>query len=109
MSFHLHFFFVIIISHPPRCTLYPYTTLFRSALVAGRKCFGHREEMLWSQDGNALDLSGQTLRSEQNSIGMKSYYEENLSLECCLLEKKIFKKFPDKNFFWNFSRAVESF
>src|SRR3989442_15831695 len=32
---HLHFFFFLMIRRPPRSTLFPYTTLFRSCGAAG--------------------------------------------------------------------------
>src|SRR3712207_8310782 len=35
LSTHLHFFFLMI-RRPPRSTLFPYTTLFRSLCAAGR-------------------------------------------------------------------------
>src|SRR2546422_8966117 len=34
LSFHFLFFFFLMIRRPPRSTLFPYTTLFRSVLLA---------------------------------------------------------------------------
>src|SRR2546422_4110132 len=36
------FFFFLMIRRPPRSTLFPYTTLFRSLLVCGRPALGRR-------------------------------------------------------------------
>src|SRR2546430_11428148 len=33
-SIHVHFFFFLMIRRPPRSTLFPYTTLFRSRAIA---------------------------------------------------------------------------
>src|SRR2546430_12365678 len=35
-----HLFFFLMIRRPPRSTLFPYTTLFRSIIVAGRPGMG---------------------------------------------------------------------
>src|SRR5258708_39536365 len=42
----LFFFFFLMIRRPPRSTLFPYTTLFRSGRIAGR--------LLWGAHGAAL-------------------------------------------------------
>src|SRR3712207_7971911 len=36
------FFFFLMIRRPPRSTLFPYTTLFRSRFVRSRSCHPHR-------------------------------------------------------------------
>src|SRR3712207_9518133 len=38
MIFHLFIFFFLMIRRPPRSTLFPYTTLFRSLLEGRRQC-----------------------------------------------------------------------
>src|SRR2546430_6516701 len=37
ISAHVNFFFFLMIRRPPRSTLFPYTTLFRSAVGGGRR------------------------------------------------------------------------
>src|SRR5882762_10652387 len=72
-------FFFLMIRRPPRSTLFPYTTLFRS-------------------DGQAIDvtsptgsnnLTGMTVRSEEHTSELQSH----LNLVCRLLLEK--KKRPD--------------
>src|SRR2546430_7755454 len=46
------FFFFLMIRRPPRSTLFPYTTLFRSRRLAGGSCQG--EVHLWDADTGAL-------------------------------------------------------
>src|SRR2546423_10702122 len=38
---HVFFFFFLMIRRPPRSTLFPYTTLFRSEEIAGSRCRCH--------------------------------------------------------------------
>src|SRR3989442_12438563 len=74
------FFFFLMIRRPPRSTLFPYTTLFRSRRVADRVGevgnVGHREL------GRGLDVVG---RSEEHTSELQS----RPHLVCrLLLEKK---------------------
>src|SRR5215475_15009525 len=83
---HLLFFFFLMIRRPPRSTLFPYTTLFRSELgvtVRGR--------CLTISDDNRLSLSVPVdeLRSEEHTSELQS--RENLV--CRLLLEKKKKKF----------------
>src|SRR4030066_1275072 len=81
------FFFFLMIRRPPRSTLFPYTTLFRSARGAG--C----ERGQPAQPGRQLALagrrsgagSGSSPRSEEHTSELQSH----LHLVCrLLLEKK---------------------
>src|SRR5260370_40742709 len=77
------FFFFLMIRRPPRSTLFPYTTLFRSMAVLGSlpTCL--------SLTVNCLQLAG---RSEEHTSELQSH----LNLVCrLLLEKK--KKNTDSN------------
>src|SRR6266700_5776229 len=77
------FFFFLMIRRPPRSTLFPYTTLFRSF---GADFAGH-----------ARDFGGegaQLLRSEEHTSELQS--RENLVCRL-LLEKKKKKNKPNKN------------
>src|SRR2546422_5045938 len=70
------FFFFLMIRRPPRSTLFPYTTLFRSAS-------GRRARALRARDGN--ESSPPDHRSEEHTSELQS----RLHLVCrLLLEKK---------------------
>src|SRR5256884_7330486 len=99
MRFHSSFiFFFLMIRRPPRSTLFPYTTLFRSlGFLTRRLCRdakiiveelaprAHRESVAgWLQMQN---------RSEEHTSELQS----RLHLVCrLLLEKKTNKRFKDK-------------
>src|SRR2546429_2554062 len=82
----LFFFFFLMIRRPPRSTLFPYTTLFRSPLREEKSCTGDAPQ-LSGQGGrreHARD-SGRHLRSEEHTSELQS----RLHLVCrLLLEKK---------------------
>src|SRR2546429_9280568 len=79
------FFFFLMIRRPPRSTLFPYTTLFRSRRVAPQGC-----GLKSPQEGAAL------LRTDERAIILRARSEEHTSelqsrlhLVCrLLLEKK---------------------
>src|SRR2546421_5101426 len=82
-----------MIRRPPRSTLFPYTTLFRSALGHGRGrndparsvARGHDGRRVWHRDG---ERSGLARRSEEHTSELQSRSD----LVCrLLLEKKILK------------------
>src|SRR5260370_33874625 len=76
-----YLFFFLMIQRPPRSTLFPYTTLFRSVRVGRTETFSsdHRS-------GNWIgDLGELALRSEEHTSELQSH----LNLVCrLLLEKK---------------------
>src|SRR6266571_7516880 len=74
-SVHLYiFFFFLMIRRPPRSTLFPYTTLFRSWLGAVRR-----------RTGGPLLLHAREPRSEEHTSELQSH----VNLVCrLLLEKK---------------------
>src|SRR5205085_11976950 len=87
------FFFFLMIRRPPRSTLFPYTTLFRSKRLA--VCIAHRREC--KQLSAAFDrLSGRMLprRSEEHTSELQS--QSNLVCRL-LLEKKKKNKTKNKN------------
>src|SRR5215813_14695302 len=59
----LCFFFFLMIRLPPRSTLFPYTTLFRSKFVA--QAHGH-------ELGGVPQLVGEELRSEEHTSELQS-------------------------------------
>src|SRR2546422_8660573 len=79
----IFFFFFLMIRRPPRSTLFPYTTLFRS--VPGPRLRGTRSQGVRSGEGHD---AGRT-RSEEHTSELQS----RLHLVCrLLLEKKKNKK-----------------
>src|SRR2546429_5337416 len=54
----ISFFFFLMIRRPPRSTLFPYTTLFRSIIRIGRQRDAHvvvpRDELEWSRPDGVL-------------------------------------------------------
>src|SRR2546422_4592260 len=89
----LFFFFFLMIRRPPRSTLFPYTTLFRSAHVGhdrpGFRTFvdvaGCWIRGLGRGHGRAWGIAGRLDRSEEHTSELQS----RLHLVCrLLLEKK---------------------
>src|SRR5574342_1161090 len=86
------FFFFLMIRRPPRSTLFPYTTLFRSVsltLVSARR---HAAAVHWQHD---------RLRSEEHTSELQSPPD----LVCRLLLEK--KKKKQKREVWNKRRTKE--
>src|SRR5438034_4986074 len=84
LAFFSFFFFFLMIRRPPRSTLFPYTTLFRSKreFVAERRREGNgrRQRFLLSGDSRLLKI-----RSEEHTSELQSHSD----LVCrLLLEKK---------------------
>src|SRR6266581_7326705 len=78
------FFFFLMIRRPPRSTLFPYTTLFRSRAVAG----GQR-----GQDRRGHAATKQAPRSEEHTSELQS----PVHLVCRLLLDKKKKKKRSEN------------
>src|SRR2546422_11240133 len=75
-------FFFLMIRRPPRSTLFPYTTLFRSAPQMGRSAHEHD---LASGERRRKPLARSCSRSEEHTSELQS----RLHLVCrLLLEKK---------------------
>src|SRR5256885_11213416 len=73
------FFFFLMIRRPPRSTLFPYTTLFRSTWWTTKSCWN------WSKWKCASCLPSTTSRSEEHTSELQS----PCNLVCrLLLEKK---------------------
>src|SRR2546429_1784754 len=74
-----------MIRRPPRSTLFPYTTLFRSAAVLSVKFFDKTNPVAALLSTIALFTAGLVLRSEEHTSELQS----RLHLVCrLLLEKK---------------------
>src|SRR5256885_5600253 len=95
MSCYFFFFFFLMIRRPPRSTLFPYTTLFRSAVPANlgtrhRAAIGITEEsdclsLVVSEETGDLSVAALGERSEEHTSELQS----PCNLVCrLLLEKK---------------------
>src|SRR5687767_15959775 len=83
------FFFFLMIRRPPRSTLFPYTTLFRSHQVDGA-----RRRIVGSVQLEVPISTAEEIRSEEHTSELQS-----LAYLVCrlLLEKKKKKKYKIKN------------
>src|SRR2546425_11253060 len=91
----VHVFFFLMIRRPPRSTLFPYTTLFRSRADrprAGARGVGDGSRCPGGARGVGVRLLQQPVRSEEHTSELQS-----LAYLVCrlLLEKK--KEEPDHN------------
>src|SRR5687768_17941802 len=95
-SFWFHFFFFLMIRRPPRSTLFPYTTLFRS-----KPCIRNFSNIFngsfWRRSSNSTitrsgpiwsTMAGNSVRSEEHTSELQS----RLHLVCRLLLEKKKKK-----------------
>src|SRR2546422_3504744 len=88
---YIYSFFFLMIRRPPRSTLFPYTTLFRSARqppqAVDRACSGRAEHRTGTEEQQALEqgVVDGVERSEEHTSELQS----RLHLVCrLLLEKK---------------------
>src|SRR5690348_17467869 len=81
---HLFLFFFLMIRRPPRSTLFPYTTLFRSMSCLRRK-LGTKKLWITSRERRLSTTGSPTGRSEEHTSELQS----PVHLVCrLLLEKK---------------------
>src|SRR5947209_17892219 len=81
--FSIFFFFFLMIRRPPRSTLFPYTTLFRSRFIAFNRAFGFCR--VRCNSGTASRKRCASTRSEEHTSELQS----RQYLVCrLLLEKK---------------------
>src|SRR5437773_7731925 len=93
-----HFFFLMI-RRPPRSTLFPYTTLFRS-----RVALGHRRHSLVFRLAYCCSAHLRGRRSEEHTSELQSHHD----LVCrLLLEKK--KKQQSKRYFRTTHKTLDSY
>src|SRR2546422_6765572 len=79
-------FFFLMIRRPPRSTLFPYTTLFRSRIPADPTAPYTTVTHWW---GSKFEFRGQTINEEKRSEEHTSELQSRLHLVCrLLLEKK---------------------
>src|SRR5205809_5060445 len=80
-----HLFFFLMLHRPPRSTLFPYTTLFRSAVSARAPRGGGTSLRVRCVHRGARSALGEMFRSEEHTSELQS----RLHLVCrLLLEKK---------------------
>src|SRR5688500_19342933 len=78
--------FYVMIPPPPRSTLFPYTTLFRSRLLRRQRCPREREH---SEDGRADESRGQDVRAgDRKSTRLNSSHLVISYAVFCLKKKK---------------------
>src|SRR5438876_5217485 len=89
-----HYFFFLMIRRPPRSTLFPYTTLFRSLRAARRRRitsrpgrFGSPRSTMATSSGYSRDRKSTRLNSSHPSISYAVF---------CLKKKKKKKKKTEK-------------
>src|SRR2546429_7399146 len=93
----MFFFFFLMIRRPPRSTLFPYTTLFRSSLLAQiravRGTLEQAEEVILHgdvSDSVPTDTEREVPRSEEHTSELQS----RLHLVCRLLLEKKLSRLP---------------
>src|SRR5206468_10895612 len=87
-TFSFYFFFFLMIRRPPRSTLFPYTTLFRSDVAA--LVDGFAEDLLGSHVGERPG-GGDALRStggDRKSTRLNSSHDQISYAVFCLKKKK---------------------
>src|SRR2546428_11418020 len=82
-------FFFLMIRRPPRSTLFPYTTLFRSPGVDGERTSTFEADLARETTTLAADLASGAYRTEPRSEEHTSELQSRSDLVCrLLLEKK---------------------
>src|SRR5438270_9165548 len=82
-----------MIRRPPRSTLFPYTTLFRSAIAARlREAHGIEAQSIWSDDGIALHFpeadAPPPTEEDRKSTRLNSSHSQISYAVFCLKKKK---------------------
>src|SRR2546430_6081696 len=95
------FFFFLMIRRPPRSTLFPYTTLFRSSGYLSQFCCPPAAELESFRAGIRVDRKSTRLNSSHSQISYAVF---------CLKKKKIARPVPAsaERTFGHFSRAKRS-
>src|SRR2546422_6908566 len=90
-------FFFLMIRRPPRSTLFPYTTLFRSAVQIVKNCFRHsatrqRPEILDANNPGGCDFAGRSrshFKRDRKSTRLNSSHGYISYAVFCLKKKKL--------------------
>src|SRR5687768_18071869 len=84
------FFFFLMIRRPPRSTLFPYTTLFRSS-VHVRQCERHVAEVVLKIGAKVTTFIG---REDRKSTRLNSSHGYISYAVFCLKKKSMYRLFP---------------
>src|SRR5205807_3235182 len=109
-SFHIFFFFFLTIRRPPRSTLFPYTTLFRS--VAARRTVADEPEMELAAVREDRHVQREVPRERHDRVDRKStrlnssHLVISYAVFCLKKKKKKKKKIKRKN---KQSRKIEEY
>src|SRR5215475_15480493 len=99
--FIVYFFFFLMIRRPPRSTLFPYTTLFRSRRGAPSTLRGRRQGRTWRPGGarRRLDRKSTRLNSSRvkNSYAVFCLKKKKKNLKIRFFKKKKKKKKQTNN------------
>src|SRR5688572_31116638 len=99
--FFLIFFFFLMIRRPPRSTLFPYTTLFRSDIgvlvKAGRRVFDYGVAVKRLKDGVVLIAPASDPEGDRKSTRLNSSHSQISYAVFCLKKKKKKKKKNKQN------------
>src|SRR5688572_30875317 len=82
----IFFFFFLMIRRPPRSTLFPYTTLFRSQSVEGRPKFHRGRDNLSLADSGIMSRQGRG--RDRKSTRLNSSHSQISYAVFCLKKKK---------------------
>src|SRR3712207_7039027 len=93
-----------MIRRPPRSTLFPYTTLFRSVLLDGRGLRGYRPghrttETFWPESPSCLSgcCPGRYLSMEMTATGRSEEHTSELQSRQYLVCRLLLEKKNDRN------------
>src|SRR5450432_4662138 len=86
------FFFFLMIRRPPRSTLFPYTTLFRSVIEGAT---GHRDAQIWPSLGKRSEEHTSELQSRSDLV-CRLLLEKKKNTKTNKINKKLKKRTPAK-------------
>src|SRR5256885_10353814 len=87
--FHFFFFFFLMIRRPPRSTLFPYTTLFRSVVLANTRTWPRRPAPYSCRSWRSCsDVLHQRLGADRKSTRLNSSHLVISYAVFCLKKKK---------------------
>src|SRR5688572_31822312 len=102
-SINLYYFFFLMIRRPPRSTLFPYTTLFRSVAADERAVQVHAE-----RDLRGICCAGSDGHADRKSTRLNSSHSQISYAVFCLKKKKIENQRLAFVYLWTILRAMWS-
>src|SRR2546430_16685890 len=90
LSYYIFFFFFLMIRRPPRSTLFPYTTLFRSLNIEGF-CVANLRDIIASKraSGREKDLLDLPLLDRKSTRLNSSHSQISYAVFCLKKKKKM--------------------